>query len=43
MSCLLLLLEGEVLDKVLDRSVDALECLIEDGPTVAMNRFHSSR
>lgn len=35
--------ESEVLDKVLDRSVDALECLIEDGPTVAMNRFHSSR
>lgn len=33
--------ERSELEPLLEKSVDALECLIEDGPAVAMNRFHS--
>ncbi|MGD9850516.1 MAG: aminoacyl-tRNA hydrolase [Nitrospirales bacterium] len=32
--------EESALDSVLEKSVDALECLITEGHAVAMNRFH---
>ncbi|MDR4495252.1 MAG: aminoacyl-tRNA hydrolase [Nitrospirales bacterium] len=32
--------EELALEAVLDKSVNALECLIHEGPAVAMNRFH---
>lgn len=32
--------EESDLESVLEKSVDALECIIKDGPAVAMNRFH---